>query len=35
MTTGGWITMITSWVAILSVFTYCIFRTIRGPKQNK
>jgi|APSaa5957512622_1039677.scaffolds.fasta_scaffold155174_1 hypothetical protein len=35
MTTGGWITMIVSWTVILSVFTYCIVRTIRGPKQDR
>ena len=35
MTTYGWITMIASWVVILSVFTYCIVRTLRGPKQSK
>jgi hypothetical protein len=34
MNTGGWILMITSWTVILSIFTYCVIRTIRGPKQE-
>ncbi len=35
MTTAGWITMIASWAAILGVFTYCIYRTLRGPKKDR
>ena len=30
MTTGGWIFMIVSWAVILTLFVYCMYRTLRS-----
>ncbi len=33
MTPGGWIFMLTSWAVILGLFSYCMYRTLRGRKK--
>ena len=34
MTPAGWIFMITSWTAILSLFSFCLYRTLSADQKS-
>ena len=34
MTTGGWITMILSVGAVVTLFTWCLYRVLNPPAKN-
>jgi hypothetical protein len=34
MTIGGWIFMLASWLGILALFAFCLFRTLRSKDRN-
>jgi hypothetical protein len=33
MTTAGWIFMVTSWAVIISLVSYCYYKTLATKKQ--
>jgi hypothetical protein len=33
MTTAGWVFMLTSWAVIISLFVYCMGRTLKSDKK--
>jgi len=34
MTIAGWIFMLSSWMFLLVLFAFCMYRTLRQKKQN-
>ncbi len=35
MTTGGWIFMFSSIIAVVSLISFCYYRVLKGPEANR